>query len=129
MKILVMSDTHSDAAVITKVIAQNPNVDAVFHCGDSELPFQSPELQGVYKVRGNCDHDVEFPTEVIEEISGYKIFMTHGHLFNVKSSLMALSYRAREVQADIVLFGHSHVLGVELVDENLICESRKPITS
>ncbi|HWI49324.1 MAG TPA: metallophosphoesterase family protein, partial [Rummeliibacillus sp.] len=39
MKILVMSDTHSDAAVITQVIGQNPDVDAVFHCGDSELAY------------------------------------------------------------------------------------------
>ncbi|MFJ8262364.1 metallophosphoesterase [Rummeliibacillus sp. NPDC094406] len=116
MKILVMSDTHSDAAVITRVMEQNPSVDAIFHCGDSELPFTASELQGIYKVRGNCDHDVNFPTEVVEEIDGKRIFMTHGHLFNVKSNLTALSYRAREVQADVVLFGHSHVLGVELVD-------------
>lgn len=111
-----MSDTHSDSAVITQVIGQNPDVNAVFHCGDSELAYTAPELSGVYKVRGNCDHDVDFPTEVVEEIDGHKIFMTHGHLFNVKSSLTALSFRAKEVQADIVLFGHSHVLGVELVD-------------
>ncbi len=114
-----MSDTHSDAAVITRVMEQNPSVDAIFHCGDSELPFTAPELQGIYKVRGNCDHDVNFPTEVVEEIDGKRIFMTHGHLFNVKSSLTSLSYRAREVQADVALFGHSHVLGVELVDEIL----------
>ncbi len=47
MKLLVMSDTHSDAAVITNVIAQNPDVDAIFHCGDSELSCSAPELQGV----------------------------------------------------------------------------------
>jgi len=111
-----MSDTHNDREVITQVISQNTDVDAIFHCGDSELAYTAPELQKVYKVRGNCDHDVNFPTEVIEEIEGKRIFMTHGHLFNVKSSLTALSYKAREVQADVTLFGHSHVLGVELVD-------------
>lgn len=111
-----MSDTHSDRAVITQVVNQNPDVNAIFHCGDSELAYTASELQKAYKVRGNCDHDVNFPTEVEEEIEGKRIFMTHGHLFNVKSSLTALSYRAREVQADAVLFGHSHVLGVELVD-------------
>ncbi len=119
MKLLVMSDTHSDAAVITNVIMHNPDVDAIFHCGDSELACSAPELQGVLKVRGNCDHDIEFPTEVIEEIDGKRVYMTHGHLYHIKTSLTALSYRARELQADVVLFGHSHVLGVELVDNIL----------
>lgn len=119
MKILVMSDTHSDAAVITQVMSQNPEVDAVFHCGDSELAYTAPELKDIFKVRGNCDHDIDFPLERIEEIEGKRIFMTHGHLFNVKSSLTAFSYRAREVQADIALFGHTHELGVELVDHIL----------
>lgn len=119
MKILVMSDTHGDAAIIQEVKKQNLDVDAIFHCGDSELPFDASELKDVYKVRGNCDYDMNFPTEVIKEINGETIFTTHGHLFGVKSNLNALSFRAREVGADVVLFGHSHILGVELVDEIL----------
>lgn len=116
MKILVMSDTHGDATVISHVIHQNPDVDKIFHCGDSELNFSAPELQNALKVRGNCDHDGQLPLEIIEEIEGKRIFMTHGHLFNVKFELTTLSFRARELGADVVLFGHSHVLGVELVD-------------
>lgn len=119
MKVLVMSDTHSDAAVITRVIDQNPDVDAIFHCGDSELAYSAPELQGVLKVRGNCDHDIHFPTELVEEIDSKRIFMTHGHVYHIKTNLTALSFRAREVEADVVLFGHSHILGVELVDDIL----------
>ena len=34
MKLLVMSDTHSDAAVITNVIAQNPDVDGPMRLGN-----------------------------------------------------------------------------------------------
>ena len=119
MRILVMSDTHSDAAVIEQVVSNVQDIDAVFHCGDSELSFNADELRNMYKVRGNCDYDKQFPEDVIEEIDAQKIYMTHGHLYNVKLTLLPLSYRAAEVGANLVLFGHSHVLGAELIDDTL----------
>ena len=45
--------------------------------------------------------------------------VTHGHLFNVKSGLMKLRYKALEQNANIVCFGHSHILGIEKVDDIL----------
>lgn len=116
MKFLVMSDTHGDAEIIKTVIERHPNMDAIFHCGDSELPYNHPYLDGVKKVRGNCDSCKDYPNEVQYEKNGIKIFMTHGHLFNVKSTLMNLYYRAKEVKANVVFFGHSHLLGIEEID-------------
>lgn len=116
MKLLVMSDTHGDAEIIKVVRARHQDVDRVIHCGDSELDFEHPYLDSVKRVRGNCDRDKGFPEEEFIEIEGKKIFVTHGHLFNVKSTTMNLFYRAKEVGADAVFFGHSHVLGAELVD-------------
>lgn len=119
MRVLVMSDTHGDAVVIQQVRANHPDVDAVIHCGDSELPFDHPNLEGTKRVRGNCDRDERYPNDELFEVKGVKIFVTHGHLFNVKSTTMNLFYRAKEVGADVVFFGHSHVLGTELVDNTL----------
>lgn len=119
MKILVMSDTHGDTFVIDQVIKHVGLVEAVFHCGDSELNSQHISLQSAYVVRGNCDMDSSFPVEVLTVINGVKVFMTHGHLFQVNSTMMPLSYRAQEVGADIVLFGHTHFLGAELVNQSL----------
>lgn len=119
MKLLVMSDTHGDAEVIKRVREANPDVDAYIHCGDSELAFDHPYLQGIKKVRGNCDQDHRFPNEELFAIEGVKVFVVHGHLLNVKSSIMNLLYRSKEVGANIAFFGHSHVLGVELVDNIL----------
>ncbi len=119
MKLLVMSDTHGDAEVIKRVRERHMDVDAVIHCGDSELPFDHEYLEGAKRVRGNCDRDTRYPEEELFDVSGKKIFVAHGHLFNVKSTTMNLFYRAKELEADAVFFGHSHVLGCELLDNVL----------
>lgn len=116
MRIVVMSDTHGETNSIDQVRHAVVPVDAVFHCGDSELDNQHESLQDAFVVGGNCDWDSSFPNEVFTEVNGVKVLMTHGHLWQVKSTLMPLSYRAQEVGADVVLFGHSHLLGVEVID-------------
>ena len=57
--------------------------------------------------------------EQILEAENRIIYVTHGHLYNVKSTLMPLSYRAQEVNASIVCFGHSHLLGAEKIGNTL----------
>jgi len=119
MQLLVMSDTHGDSHVIEKVRRFYPTIETLIHCGDSELPFSHAALDGMKKVRGNCDIDKAFPDEVIVQVGDAVVFATHGHLFNVKSSILSLSYRAKEVDAQIACFGHSHVLGAEMIDDVL----------
>jgi putative phosphoesterase len=116
MKILVMSDTHGDSEIIHDVKSYVGSVDAIFHCGDSELDLHHASLEGVQVVLGNCDMDSSLPIEVNMKVIDTNIFMTHGHLFQVKSSLLSLNYRAHELHAEVVLFGHSHVLGAEMIN-------------
>ncbi|MGA3598830.1 metallophosphoesterase [Lysinibacillus agricola] len=119
MQILVMSDTHGDSDVIEKVRGFYPKVDTFIHCGDSELPFSHKALDGMKKVRGNCDIDQAFPDEAVFDIEDVTVFVTHGHLHNVKTSILSLSYRAKEVDAQIVCFGHSHILAAEMIEDVL----------
>ncbi|WP_107840799.1 metallophosphoesterase family protein [Metasolibacillus meyeri] len=117
MKIVVMSDTHGDAEVIRLVREQQENSDLLIHCGDSELSYDHPHLANVVRVRGNCDYtDNRFPDEEVVSQGDVKIYITHGHLFQVKSSLLPLSYRVKEIGANICCFGHSHLLGAEMID-------------
>ncbi len=117
MKLLIMSDTHGDAEVIDRVRNYVPDAAAVVHCGDSELPYNHVYLEGTERVRGNCDRtEVRFPDERLFEVADTKIFVTHGHLFKVKSTLLPLTYRAKEQEADVCCFGHSHVLGAEMIE-------------
>ncbi|TQR16158.1 metallophosphoesterase family protein [Psychrobacillus soli] len=119
MKILVMSDTHRDIETMERVMEHCTDVNAVIHCGDSELAASYFDSKSVHIVRGNCDFDEGFSEEVILELENETILIVHGHKHQVKTTLMPLKYRAEEVDATIVCFGHSHLLGAELQNGTL----------
>ncbi len=109
MKALIMSDSHGLVEEVQEVITRHRDaVDMIIHCGDSELDATHPLWEGVNIVKGNCDFGA-FPEEWIETVHGCRLFITHGHLNRVKYSYVPLSYRAEEVGAQFVFFGHSHV--------------------
>lgn len=120
MKILIVSDSHglvSELGTLKK--RHEEDVELFLHCGDSELSASEEVMKGYITVQGNCDYEDKFPTETTQEIADKKIFLTHGHLYGVKSSLNNLLYKAKEVGANIACFGHSHFLGMEVVDDVL----------
>lgn len=108
MSILILSDTHGLRHEVSKVVSRH-KVEQIFHCGDfctdrTQEPFTQMKL-----VLGNCDYDASIPEEAQSTWRNLRIFQTHGHLYGVKSSLLKLHYRAEETNANLVLFGHSHV--------------------
>lgn len=120
MKVLVMSDSHSLTNEISIIMDRHKHeVTAMIHCGDSELLKCDPNMNGWIAVRGNCDYDSSYPNDVVEEIAGKRILITHGHLYNVKMTLLNLSYKSEETNANIVCFGHTHAAGSELINGNL----------
>lgn len=119
MKIVVLSDTHGDANLIEQVYEQELDADAFFHCGDSELAYDDVHFHHMYRVKGNCDFDRNFVDDLLVPVGERSIFMTHGHLYNIKMTLTPLDYKAQETGADIVLFGHSHLLGAEQIGDTL----------
>lgn len=119
-KILIVSDSHSSAEMLEHIgQLHGSHVDLMLHCGDSELAESDPAIKNFKSVKGNCDFYGDFPDEEIHEISGTKILVTHGHLYSVKSTLVNLFYKAKEAGAEIVCFGHSHLLGAEMIDDVL----------
>jgi len=116
---LIVSDSHGLTTELTDILKRHEDVDIALHCGDSELPIDSPYLKGYSVVKGNCDFQARFLDENIFEIGGLKIFMTHGHLLDVKRTLMTLQYAAMERGADIVCFGHSHIAYAEKIKKQL----------
>ncbi|MFD1850128.1 metallophosphoesterase family protein [Oceanobacillus bengalensis] len=117
-KVLIVSDSHGLTEELSAIKARH-QISNLIHCGDSELDFNTDELEGFYKVRGNCDMDSMFPNEEVITIDGLTFFVTHGHLYNVKMNLMKLSYRAEEVGANVICFGHTHIAGAEKIDRQL----------
>src|SRR5690625_2327033 len=114
-KILIVSDSHRLTEELD-IIKERHDVNHRIHCGDSELLNNHPTIQSFTTVEGNCDSPGEFKVEEQLSVDHLNIFITHGHLYQVKTNLLPLTYRAAEVDADIVCFGHSHIAGVEKID-------------
>lgn len=108
-KYIVISDSHGDDQILTECMNRYPDI-MMLHCGDSELSDQHPIFQHLQGVAGNCDFESDVkPSERLIVHHGDRIFMTHGHRYQVKQSPLALSMAAQEKGATIALFGHSHV--------------------
>ena len=69
-----------------------------------------------YHVPGNCDFFTSAPPSLTVSLDGVRVFLTHGHLFGVKSGLTRLALEARRVGAQLALFGHTHRALLEAQD-------------
>jgi uncharacterized protein len=115
----VISDTHRYKWVIEDAVKKMGEVDMIIHLGDNVQDVE--EIAKYFKgkiinVKGNCDLSKSVPVEIIEMIDGKKFLITHGHRYDVKNSMTRLKFKALEVNADVVLFGHSHVSGIAYED-------------
>ena len=120
MKLLVISDTHGFIGNAVSLI-KKINPDYTFHLGDMAEDCRQIEAlfpqKIIVSVKGNNDYfDNTYPLERVATIDGKKIFACHGHKYNVKSSLLPLSLKARELSADIVLYGHTHIPYLDVSD-------------
>ncbi|MCH5297845.1 MAG: metallophosphoesterase [Ruminococcus sp.] len=113
MKILVVSDTHGDFNSLLRAVKAQPDAEVIVHCGDGDEQVQL--LKDAYKdkmivgVRGNNDWNSFLPSTETLSILGKKIFITHGHLYDAKIGLYKIMCAAREAEADILLYGHTHI--------------------
>ena len=119
LKILVFSDSHrSRGGMLDAIEAQSP--DLVIHLGDlqsdaEEIGYAYPKLP-LISVPGNCDGWTMEPAIRLVTIEGRKILLSHGHLWQVKQGYARALLEARKADADILLFGHTHVAYCEQVD-------------
>lgn len=112
MKILFITDSHRHFSFLVEMM-EKEKPERVFAMGDYTKDFE--ELSYLYSeipfeiVRGNCDFwDSHFSEEKIIFLEGKRIFLTHGHLYGVKSSYHFLREMGKKMKCDIILFGHTH---------------------
>ena len=98
MKILLVSDSHSDYASLDRLAGMYPDMDLYLHAGDSEQDEWS--IKPFISVRGNCDHYYGFPNFLIIPSPYGNIFVQHLP-FIFKSTI-------NEHNAKIVIHGHTH---------------------
>jgi putative phosphoesterase len=134
MKYLVVSDNHGDRQILVDLLAAfTGKVDTFIHCGDSELPPEDELWQSYQVVGGNCDYSPEYADSKTIKTSLDTIYVTHGHLANVRFGVTTLGLQAQEADASIALFGHTHQIACEKVGHRLflnpgsISQPRGPI--
>ena len=124
MRIIVVSDTHRNVSALNTLVKEHySDADVFIHLGDGEKDFDTVSNmysdKQMYFVSGNCDSLSLMPSTKILDICSKRIVITHGHAFSVKSGTQKLIDYAKSVNADIVLYGHTHVPENRRVDEKL----------
>ncbi len=107
---IVFSDIHGDRYSLNKLSKMAVECDGAFFAGDGLSILKDFPAKTFYAVKGNCDMTGE--SEIIVEIDGVKILLTHGHFYGVKSGYLNLVMRAKEAGVSAVIFGHTHIAEV-----------------
>lgn len=116
-KILVVSDNHGDRAILETIVArEEAHVDRMLHLGDSQLKDSDEIWEHFDVVTGNVDF-YPYPETLMIDTPEGKIFMTHGHLYNVRNDRQILAKAAKQEGAQIALFGHIHITTQEYIDD------------
>ncbi len=114
MRILVISDTHGNETALFRVVEAQPTARVVIHLGDgveeAEAAAAAFPDREFHLIRGNNDWYAGRSYPLSEELllGGRRLFCTHGHHYRVKMGLYDAVCAARERQADLLLFGHTH---------------------
>lgn len=116
MRLVVISDSHGRKGNVFDIIEMHIEDADYFLClGDCNggKDFEDAQIYFKEKLRllsvcGNCDW---YSTEpAVREITpnGKRVMFCHGHTFKAKYGIEMLAYEAKQRNADVVIFGHTH---------------------
>lgn len=132
-KVLVISDSHGfTAQLIFSLLEQGSDCDCLIFCGDGigdvcTALDRAQEDETLAKcippvicaVAGNCDTEfysvnsmsltIQIPLIQTLTIAGHTVLCTHGHRFSIYSGTDALEQAAKRSNADVALYGHTHI--------------------
>jgi putative phosphoesterase len=120
-KLLVLSDTHGYLPALRAVlnwakdsIPPKDTICAAAFLGDGVYDLnRTVEASGFYGewklVRGNNDYEPTIPETAVFNFVDHRFYMCHGHRHGLYGGYQSLIAAGRNNDADIVLFGHTHV--------------------
>jgi putative phosphoesterase len=120
LRIGVVSDSHGDLYMLDKAIGMMGDIDLLVHLGDhykDVVKVNSKYKHIIHSVPGNNDYIGNGESERLIEVCNKRVFITHGHKYNVNFGLMNLLYKGKEVGADIILYGHTHRYNLEYSED------------
>lgn len=123
MRIGVVSDTHGKPEMFRRALSQMGEIDLLIHAGDNykdALNISKETGVKTVAVVGNCDLGVPGPEEVELELEGYRILVTHGHKFGVKTGNHKLAQKLRAGHYHLIIYGHSHVPEVTCLSDGCL---------
>ncbi|OPZ70404.1 MAG: hypothetical protein BWY80_01509 [Firmicutes bacterium ADurb.Bin456] len=123
MRLIVFSDSHGRLEHALWALRETGQVDLVLHAGDNYRDaLELAEVTGlpVEAVPGNCDQGEKKPQELLLELAGYRILLTHGHRIAHGRMHEELLAQAAETGAGAVVFGHTHMAEVRWDDGVLL---------
>jgi hypothetical protein len=120
-KLLVFSDTHGNITALESVfnwakerIPPNDTICAAVFLGDGIVDLQIAAKRTGFScnlkfVGGNNDYGFEVPETAVFNFADYRFFICHGHRYNLYSGYQTLITAACNKEANVALYGHSHV--------------------
>lgn len=129
MKLLLVSDTHGREETLEQAL-ELEKPDFLCHMGDvegAEAYIRRIAACPLAMVSGNNDFRTDLNPEVLFELEGFRIFMTHGHYYYLYGGTEQLKATGRQKGADIILYGHTHRPALE-IDQDLITANPGSLT-
>ncbi len=131
MKIITLSDTHITSGSLIAQLPQDlveliKEADMVIHAGDFVTKAAYEELSGICRlesVHGNMDESELkrlLPEQKVIEIEGIKLGIVHEAALSLQDTTGAW-YMAKEMNVDVLVFGHIHKPVIESQDVLLVC--------
>lgn len=120
MKYLIISDTHGSYTELCCILETEKEIKEVIFLGDGLADIQKAKLdypdRNFTCVKGNCDLWDSVPSMNILTLDKYKVLITHGDGFDVKTSKLGLRRAVIGLGVDIALYGHTHRQYYEYLD-------------
>lgn len=119
MKVMILSDSHSMSKSNLIHLLNAQTVDYYIHCGDIFMSYDTMGVSNFYLVQGNNDFGT-LPKEMTITLDHKKFFVTHGHRYYVDFDIETIVAKGKEVQADIICYGHTHAPFLQTIDSILV---------
>ena len=110
MKILIISDTHGNLKNLYRVLETEKPIDNLLHLGDflgDDDEIRAAADCACAFVRGNCDLWSDERDTRNFGLMTHNVHMEHGQM--LPHDLDSIAMRAKNLGADILLYGHTHV--------------------
>jgi len=131
-KLLVFSDTHGSISALKTVmnwakdrLPPKDTICCAAFLGDGIADLsRAADETGFYcdwnVVSGNNDYRTSVPEAAVFDFCDYRFYMCHGHRHSLYGGYHSLVTAAKNSQANVVLYGHTHVPSRATIDSILL---------